>query len=136
MTTILLLSAALAGQWNAAPGPRPPAPAVVPGRPAPAPRYDIRIYKTRYEGMTFFVRGYYRPDIRRIVWNGDDEYNVQSYAIAIVTQATFGDEWEDSPPVVKKPLIASRPVYRRTEPAVAAAGARSRAAASPGNSRR
>lgn len=81
---------------------------------APAgPVYDLRIYKTHYEGMTFYVRGYYRPDIRRIIWDEDGEFNIRSYAIAIVTQAVFFPEPEDNPPLVKKPLIASRPVYIR-----------------------
>ena len=104
MCAILLLSVAMAGQSAAVP------PVVPAGE---AQRYAIRIYKTRYEGMTFYVRGYYRPDIRRIIWNKDDEFNIESYAIAIVTQATFGDEQEETPPLARKPLIASRPIYVR-----------------------
>src|SRR5262249_37643031 len=100
MNTIVFFCVAMMGQH---------APSAVPV----ASMYDIRIYKTHYEGMTFYVRGYYRPDIRRIIWNADDEFNIQSYAIAIVTQCVIFAEPEDDPPLVKKPLIASRAIYIR-----------------------
>lgn len=105
MNAILLLAAVMAGQFKGAPPVSSPA---VPARTVPAPRHAIATYKIRHDGLTFRVRGYYRPDIKRIVWNEDDEFNQGSHSMALVTQATFGDEQEGTPLVVR-PLIASRP---------------------------
>jgi hypothetical protein len=118
MNAIMLLSVVMAGQFEGVPR-RPPtaAPPVVLSRPDPvrrepiiAPRYVIHTYKIHHEGLTFHVRGYYRPDLKRIVWNEDDEFNKRSHSMALITQPTFGDAQEEtSRAAVARPLIASRP---------------------------
>jgi hypothetical protein len=106
MHAILLLSAIMAGQVRSGTA---TAAQNRPATPAVAPQYVMRVYKIRYEGLTFSVRGYYRPDIGRIVWNEDDELNSRTYSMALITQPTWGDEQEEKPALVARPLIASRP---------------------------
>jgi hypothetical protein len=113
MNAIVLLSVVMAGQVKGA----PPTDAValsrtVSGQPIIAPRYVIHTYKVRHEELTFNVRGYYRPDLKRIVWNEADEFNQRSYSMALITQPTFGFEQEETSPAVARPLIASRPASR------------------------
>ena len=108
MNAILLLSVAMAGQVRGGSA-TPPVAASRPVSRTIAPRYDVHIYKIRHEELTFNVKGYYRPDLKRIVWNENDAFNDESYAIALASQATFGFEQEEPSPAVVRPLIASRP---------------------------
>ena len=114
LNAIVLLSAVMAGQvkgsnpTNASPVAQTPAARTA---TVAAPRYAIRTYRIRHEGLTFSVRGYYRPDLQRVVWNQDDPFNQQTHSIALVTQATFGFEQDGtSPGLVPSPLVASLPV--------------------------
>jgi hypothetical protein len=103
MTAFLLLSLAVVGQVKSQPA---DAPAI--RKAAIAPQYAI--YKVRHEGLVFHVRGYYRPDLRRIVWDEGDAFNRQTYSTALVSQPTFGFEQDGtSPGLVVRPLIASFP---------------------------